>query len=98
MAIQQALYLGEKGTLHLTIKLSRGVSGCGVLWVLLLSHQGILRRMHCNLFSQEFSMGCWGLFGLVWFLRRKNAECREGFVKIISSVGHHRQDEWKQTL
>lgn len=35
-------------------------------------------------------MGCWGLFGLVWFLRRKNAECREGFVKIISSVGHRR--------
>ncbi|KAM3673252.1 RNA helicase Mov10l1 [Ammospiza maritima maritima] len=46
LAIQQAVYLGEKGTFHLTVKLSRGVSLCRVLWILLLSHQGILGRMH----------------------------------------------------
>lgn len=31
---------------------------------------------------------------MVWFLRRKsNAECREGFGRIVSSLGHQRQEE-----
>lgn len=73
------------------LKLSRGVCLWGVLCFILLSHQGILRRMHCSLFLEESSI-------IFFFLEKNNSESKVGIIRMNSSVGRHRGEEWKRTF
>ena len=48
--------------------------------------------MHCSLCLEEFSVA--------FFFPEKNqlSESRIGVIRMISSVGHHRGEEWKQSF
>lgn len=64
----------------------------GVLCSILLSHQGILRGMHCSLFLEEFSVN------IYLFIYKKLSESRVSAIRMISSVGDHRERSGNKLL